>query len=297
MDYSYYKICFVYEYGSESWSTPQSLINEFIRRGHSVSRVHLSNTLNFHKALVSNVYDIIIIMDWKGIDIPQVIHNQIPKSTFKIRECGDTPQNYEAHLSHIKNYNVLLTPDYVSCQKYIAAGVPCLWFNHFADTDIHKIYDGEDGMPPVRSTRGQGGSVIMDALSTLMPDKFLNKNGLMGSEYGRFLGQGKIVIQNSRWGEITRRIFEGMACKKLVITDRLPEHTRITDLFEEGKEIVFYDDFPDLISKINYYLCPEGERGREDIATNSYNKVISSHTQYIRVNEILDSYISWKNSL
>ena len=37
-----YKIAFVYEYGDESWSTPQSLINEFTRRGHSVSKYHLT---------------------------------------------------------------------------------------------------------------------------------------------------------------------------------------------------------------------------------------------------------------
>jgi len=291
------KICFVYDYESELLSPAQSLINEFIRRSCLVSRVHLSNTLNFHKALIANYYDIIIILDKTGTDIPQIIHNQISKDIFKIRDCGGTPQKYEAHLPHIKNYNMLLTSDYVSCQKYMAEGIPCLWFNHFADTDIHKIYEGEDRMPPVRSTMGQEGSKIVDALSTLMPNKFVNKSDLIGSEYGRFLGQGKIVVHHSRNEQISHKIFEAMACKKLVITDRLPEHTRIADLFEEGKDIVFYDDFSDLISKINYYLCPEGERGREDIAISSYTKVINSHTEYNRVNSIISSYNNWKNNL
>ncbi len=296
MQNSNYKIAFVYEYGEESWSTPQSLINEFTSRGHFVCRFHLTKFNDFLQGLIENDFDILITMDWKGIDFPQEIHNRIPKSCFKIRECADTPQNFEAHLPHIVNYNMLLTPDFISHEKYNSLGVPCIWFNHFADTRIHKIYDTQDTMPPVRSTRGQGGSQIMDYVSSLMPDKFVNKNGLIGPEYGQFLSNGKIVLQHSRWGEITRRIFEGMACGKLVITDRLSENTRIGELFEEGKEIVFYDDVPDLISKINYYLCPEGERGREYIATNSYNKVITSHTQVNRVDSIINSYNKWKIS-
>jgi hypothetical protein len=290
------RIAFVYEFGSESWSTPYSLIREFSKRGHSVSRFHLTKNTELLKNLASNPFDIVITMDWKGLDIPQDIHNSIPSTCFKIRECADTPQNFEAHLPHIYNYNMLLTPDYLSTERYNSMGISCMWFNHFADTEIHRIYDGQDGMPPVRSTRGQGGSKIMDYIYSLMPDKFVNKNGLIGSEYGRFLSQGKIVIQHSRWGEITRRIFEGMACGKLVITDRLSKETHIGELFDEGKDIVFYDDIPDLISKINYYLCPEGEGGRELIASNSYNKVINSHTQVNRVNSILDRYIVWKNN-
>ena len=128
-----------------------------------------------------------------------------------------------------------------------------------------------------------------------MPNKFINQNGLIGERYGKFLSSGKIVLQNSRWQEITRRIFEGMACGKLVITDRLPESTRIYDLFEEDKDIVFYDDLGELISKINYYLSPEGDSVREHIANSGYQKVLREHTQYDRVNEIIEAYYRWKN--
>jgi len=290
-----YKIAVVHEFGEECWSTPQSLINEFTRRGCEITRVQLIKSPESLSILTEKHFDILITMDWRGIDIPQDIHNKIPASVFKIRECADTPQNYEAHLPHVKNYNMLLTPDYSSHEKYNALGIPCLWFNHFADTDIHKVYDGQDRMPLVRSTRGQGGSQLMDWLSGIMPDKFVNKNGLIGSEYGQFLGQGKIVLQHSRWGEITRRIFEGMACGKMVLTDRLSESTRIQELFKEGEEIVFYDGVPDLISKINYYLCPEGERGREDIARKGYNKVIANHTQTNRVDSIIEAYLKYKS--
>lgn len=291
-----YNIAFIYEYGNETWSTPQSLINELVSRGHSVCRYHLTDYEKLLQGLANNTFDIIITLDWKGLDIPKDIHDAIPSSCFKIRECADTPQNYEAHLPHVNYYNLLLTPDYASSEKYSATGVPCVWFNHFADTNIHRAYPNVDSMPPVRSTRGQGGSNIMDYLSTLMPNKFINRNGLMGPDYGQFLSNGKIVIQHSRWGEITRRVFEGMACNNLVLTDRLTKHTKIDDLFVEDMEIVYYDDIPSLISKINYYLCPEGEGERLRIANNGFNKVTKYHTQVNRVDDIISKYNIWKDS-
>ena len=294
-----YNIAFVYEYGQESWSTPMSLINEFTSRGHFVTRYHLTkldNKIRPIELLYENDYDIIITLDWKGIDIPSHIHDRLKPTTFKVRECADTPQNYSNHLPHINRYNLLLTPDYESNEKYNALSTKSVWFNHFADTTIHKEYFDRDNLPPVRSTRGPGGSELMDYLYNVMPEKFVNTNGLVGENYGKFLSNGLIVLQNSRWKEITRRIFEGMACKRMVLTDRLPDNTRISELFEEEKDIVYYDGISDLIAKINYYLSKEGERDRNIIASNGHNKVLSLHTQKNRVDLILNEYIKWKES-
>lgn len=292
MQNSKYNIVFVYEYSNESWSTPYSLMREFSTRGHNVVRHHLTN-INVSNIVDSNP-DILIVLDWKGIDIPDSVHDALNPSCYKIRECADTPQNYEAHLPYIKKYNLLLTPDYESCKKYKKASGSCIWFNHFADSSIHHPYDGNDNYPPVRSTRGQGGSELMDYLSATIPDKFINKNGLVGEEYGKFLGLSSIVLQNSRWKEITRRLFEGMACGKLVLTDRLPKETRIDYLFKENIDIVYYDNISDLVSKINYYLSPEGAIDRKYIAKNGYNKVMREHTQVNRVDDILNWYEIWK---
>jgi spore maturation protein CgeB len=103
-----------------------------------------------------------------------------------------------------------------------------------------------------------------------------------------------MVIQNSRWGEITRRIFEGMACKKLVLTDRLNESKKLDELFEEGKEIVFYDDLEDCINKLNYYH--ENEEERNEISNNGYNKVVHNYTQVQVVDKLLEKFEEWKNS-
>ena len=46
-------------------------------------------------------------------------------------------------------------------------------------------------------------------------------------EHTEFLNKGLMVVQHSRWGEVTRRIFEGMACGKMVLCDRLDKSKKL----------------------------------------------------------------------
>jgi len=115
---------------------------------------------------------------------------------------------------------------------------------------------------------------------------------LDGIAHTDFLNSGLMVIQNSRWGEITRRIFEGMACGKLVITDRLHSNTKLSSLFIEREDIVFYNDVNDFADKINYYA--EHSEEREAIAKSGMNKVLKHFTQVNVVNQIIEQ---WENFL
>jgi spore maturation protein CgeB len=102
------------------------------------------------------------------------------------------------------------------------------------------------------------------------------------------LNKGLVVIQNSRWGEITRRLFEGMACGKLIITDRLPDVRGLDEVFVEGEEIILYNDMFDCIEKINYYT--ENEEERERIAHNGMMKVLHNYTQVQVVDNLIEKY-------
>lgn len=287
-------ILFIYEFGDESWSTPQSLIDEFKSLGHEVERSHLTKPIGLNLNQVKEFKpEMVIVMDWKGLGISSFLEMELKKlGCFLVRENGDCPQNYDRHLAVSKGYDLLLTPDYISCEKYKEAGYNCIFQPHFADTKIHKQYKGLDFSPPVRSTRGPGSSFILDSLSQIMPEKFLNKNGMTGVEYGSFLNNGKITVQHSRFGEWTRRIPEGMATGTLVLTDRLPKETRIEECYVDGEDIVYYDSLTDAVSKINYYLSNNGELSR--IAVNGMNKTLQHHTQVQRVQQILKCYELWK---
>jgi len=142
------------------------------------------------------------------------------------------------------------------------------------------------------TTRGLGNSQFLDVLTQHGGGTIGNQNGLDSEEHTKFLNKGLMVIQNSRWGEVTRRIFEGMACGKLVLCDRLEKSKKLDELFEDGEDIVYYDDMIDCINKMNKYSEDEVERNR--IAQNGYKKVLENHTQKQRVKFIIDKYMKWK---
>lgn len=85
-----------------------------------------------------------------------------------------------------------------------------------------------------------------------------------------------------------------MSVGRLVITDKLPEHTHIDDLFIDGEDYVTYTDIPEAISKINYYLNNSVERER--IALNGYRKTLAGHTQVQRVDTIISKYKEFLNN-
>jgi spore maturation protein CgeB len=72
------------------------------------------------------------------------------------------------------------------------------------------------------------------------------------------------------------------------MTDRLPIERGLDLLFEDGKEIVYYDSFEDAIEKINYYSSNEVERLQ--IARNGYKKVVSNHTTSQRLDAVLEQF-------
>jgi spore maturation protein CgeB len=140
------------------------------------------------------------------------------------------------------------------------------------------------------TTRGYGNSKFLDYLTDFSEGLIGNNNGMDAIEHTNFLNSGLMVLQNSRWGEITRRIFEGMACGKLVITDRLSESTGLSEIFIENKDIVYYDSMVDCIEKINYYN--ENKEERESIAKSGMLKVLDNYTQINVVDKII---YAWKN--
>jgi spore maturation protein CgeB len=142
------------------------------------------------------------------------------------------------------------------------------------------------------TTRGFGNSEFLDYLTNWAEGAIGNKNGMDAKEHTEFLNSGLMVIQNSRWGEITRRIFEGMACGKMVLTDNLSPETGLRDIFIDGEDIVYYDDMFDCIEKINYYNDNKAERER--IAHNGMIKVLYRYTQVQVVDKLIEQYENYK---
>lgn len=198
-----------------------------------------------------------------------------PKSKLVV-ECGDEPQTFYHNQVRVQNADLILTPD-VECYLYYKSnGYNVIFTSHW--TDLNIFYPSVTSYEPfdvVTSMYGERGEII-PYLQEKLEESFYLKNGLIDIENGDLFRNGKIVFQKSRYGEVTRRIFEGMSCKKLVITDRLPLNKQLDQIFKEDEEIVFYSTKEEALEKIQFYLNNDQERNR--IAENGYSKVIDCFT-------------------
>lgn len=289
------KITFIYAYDGEQWSTPMALINEFKKLNWDIEVVSIgSNKTGYHHDSYLKKWieskpktDIVLFMDWGRFDSPYLNKELVP--AFWIQESGDDPQNFERNYPKSSRFNLTITPDHDSYLEYKNRGINTQWITHFADTNIQFPMNINPEYIAV-TTRGKGGSQFLDYITDWSEGSIGNQNGLEGKKHTEFLNKGLMVIQNSRWGEITRRIFEGMACNKLIITDRLSDTKKLHEIFIDNQDIIYYDNITDCINKINYYS--ENIKEREIIAKNGYNKVLNNYTQTQVVNKLIKQ---WRN--
>jgi hypothetical protein len=288
------KITFIYDCKpNETWSTPLSLLNEFKERGWETEIVPIPNGDDSALQLwiqQDTPTDVVLFMDWGRFDSKWLDKNLKPNS-FWIQESGDDPQNFERNYPKANRFHYTITPDKVSAEEYKICGINADWVPHWADTMVQFPMNLEPEYVGVTS-RGRGGSEFLDYLTNWAEGAIGNKNGMNAKEHTEFLNKGLMVIQNSRWKEITRRIFEAMACGKMVLTDRLDASTGLPEMFIDGEDIVYYDEMFDCIEKINYYN--ENEEERERIAYNGMAKVIANYTQIQVVDKLIQKFELWK---
>ena len=294
------KITFIYAYENEEWSTPLSLATEFDERGWDVGIVSIGSnkTQKYHDDNIrawlneKDDSDIVLFMDWGRFDSHLLNKEKLP-SAFWVQESGDDPQNFERNFPKAERFHMTLSPDAESTETYKGRGINAHWWTHFADTKVQVPIEEVEPSYVAVTSRGMGGSQFLDTLTVHADGAVGNQNGLGPLDHTAFLNSGKMVIQNSRWGEVTRRIFEGMACGKMVLCDRLEKSKKLDELFVDGEDIVYYDDMVDCINKMNEYSADDKERER--IAKNGYQKVLKNHTQVQRVDFIIEKYNEWKN--
>lgn len=228
--------------------------------------------------------DIIMHFDFGLFKSQLLTKNEFPSAKW-VYESGDDPQCFNFNYSKVVNgnFDVILSPDIRAVKEYKHRGYNAVWCPHFADDK----FLGNDITPTVNSiTSRHFSEPFFKELKQKLGDNFKARDEFIKEQFHlEFLKQGKIVVQNSKYKEITRRIFEGMLCNRLVLTDRLNPETGINMLFKENEDIVYFDSLDECVSKINYYSSNNEERIR--IANNGYKKVIANHTTTQRVNKLL----------
>ena len=289
----------------ESWSTPFGLENEFKSRGHEVTvynlyhangaflpqhkvRTYSGDCFNRFSLDYKNGYkpDALLLCDYGPFDYVGCDKRFYPDIPF-ILEAADTPQSFRMHLQKVRKFHSIVTPDYQSTELFKQFNLDAYWMTHWADHRIfHPHTEIEEQFDCVttcgsRAIMNSNGGCLTDKIKAALGDAFNNERYFYGEDHAKRLCMGKIVFQCSQFKEITRRIFEGMACGKMMLTDRLPLETKLHELLIDGQDIVYYDNAEDAIEKIRYYASHNDERLR--IAKNGYDKVMANHTVAQRV--------------
>jgi glycosyltransferase involved in cell wall biosynthesis len=300
------KIAMHYAFAADDrWTTPLGFRAELIRRGHEVRDFNI-----FHDqgALIRDghgegrrwspqgLVELAEAIDHEGyrpdvffhLDFGQFDHELLDPRAFPemvwVMEAGDEPQMHDKNFRKAHKFHAILSPDLRCVRRYQHAQLHARWWTHCADTRVFKPYPDEPLLYDCVTTCGPRGAGLTERVQAALRERFFNGRYYVAEEYGRLLNRGKMVFQCSQYQEITRRVFEGMACGKMVITDRIPEETGFFELFDEGKDVVTYDSADDAIDKIRYYAEHDDER--ELIARSGMAKVLARHTVETRIDEL-----------
>lgn len=284
----------------EQWSTPKGFHDSMLDRGWEIQHYNLYHNngqirqytnqgLNQLHQDIGHGYkpDIIMNFDYGVFDAPY-LDKQTYRHAIWILEAGDEPQAFRRNWQKASKFDIVLTPDYYCNEVYRLNHINSYWWTHHSDFKIFHPYPEIPEVFDCVTTCGSRGQGLTEEIERVLGARFNNSRYYYGKAHAERLCMGKIVFQKSQFGEITRRIFEGMSCGKIVLTDRLESHTHIEDLFINEQDIVYYDNTKDAIDKIKYYSEHDDERQR--IALNGYNKVLSSHTVASRIDQ-LEQYI------
>lgn len=102
----------------------------------------------------------------------------------------------------------------------------------------------------------------------------------------------KIIINDAIKMDLNMRLWESMACGKMLLTQRIPG---IEDFFKDGKDLVLYDSIDDAVEKARYYLLHDEERVA--IGKSGLERILAGHTYADRTKAILDICLpGWRES-
>lgn len=277
------------------WNIPISFYNHFLKLGYNTKFYNTLVKDKFNEAQLVQLIkdyeekrfepDLILHLDFGFFNSSLLDKRYIPTAKWVV-ESGDDPQNFRLNFQKYKNKQVdlILSPDIRTTREYLEYGFNAVWCPYFADPDQFVDIKQEPIFDAV-TTRS-----IEEPFFKQLKEKLGNRfeartTFLHGKEHSKHLKKGHIVVQNSKYKEITRRVFEGMMAERLVITDRPDSNTEMQKLFTENINIVYYDSADECVEKINYYILHEQER--QKIALAGYNKVIKQHTITKRVEKLL----------
>jgi spore maturation protein CgeB len=168
------------------------------------------------------------------------------------------------------------------------------WLPLACDPDYHKRYNVPIeydvcfvGRSELKEFRDKGGRVEMlqhlsSKYKTYVGRAYLHDMALAYSK-------SKIVFNKSIKGDLNMRVFEGLGCGRMVLTDNIGNG--LNELFENRKHLVTYNDLHELLEMADYYL--QNAEEREKIAVEGQKEAYMKHTYTERAKFVLSKTLGF----
>lgn len=105
---------------------------------------------------------------------------------------------------------------------------------------------------------------------------------------GKKMSQSRIILNESIHDDLNMRVFEALACKKLLLTEDIPA---VRDHFKDGEHLVLFKTIDEAV-ELARGLLRDTER-REGIAKAGYEEFLRNHTYMHRAKHILKTCLNW----
>lgn len=102
------------------------------------------------------------------------------------------------------------------------------------------------------------------------------------------LSQSRVLVNEAVKNDLNMRVFESLACKRLLITEEVPD---LLKHFKDGVHLRTFKTIDEAIDIAKYYLAHPDERNA--IAEAGYNEFLDKHTYMHRTKEIMKTCIGY----
>ena len=215
----------------------------------------------------------------------ELLRIRLGTSLLLVNELGDEPQTRHLNAVRVQLSDLCLSPDAASVAHWQALGGHCVWFTHWADTALFHPPEPSTRDRPVFVVTTMGQRRYHRLLSLLLGRRYHNRR-CTGDENTRLYASGQVAFQYARWGEVTRRVFEAAACGCCVLTNRLPDHTRLVQLLPPGQAAVYYEGPWTLLLQL--WRLARQPLWRQQVAEEGQRRVLEEHTQGARARQLLN---------
>lgn len=260
--------------------------------------VHLSPINPTH---LNGNFDLHVLIDYgeDGLHIPLDWTIPHPNAYW----IADSHLGYEYRLKRAKEFDHVFVSHKPSIDKMIQDGIPAEKIHYMpwaAEADCYR---------PVPIIEKWDWCFIghlnndfrIDLIDRFCKEWPVGQKGYLGWRMPQFQGhnvlddvakkfsQSRVVINEAIHDDLNMRVFETLACKRLLITEDIPA---VRDHFEGEKHLLLFKTIDEAVGLARHALADKGFR--DQVAQAGYDEFLAKHTYMHRAKEILKICIGYE---